>query len=268
MRESWIELGMRVTVCELPEERSAFDTRWRDLAVHTHNSASEIVLLPAMSLDHWSTHRRSKKDPLPSAAEHEDWNQNFSQLGAALVLGSTTVEFGNELYDAGFVWDAEHGIRSVHAKVHRAFERFHEVPEELLTDFIPMEVQGVSMAFLLGTELCVEAEAERYGREGVDLLATQPGKSSGPFDEWLLCAKRAAILSGAYAVSSHRAGGVDGHGYIIAPDGEVRVLTSAGQAFVTMDLSLPVSRDDAADAQPHPAPAWLDPLELGVPPYD
>lgn len=222
---------MRVTICELPDERSAFDGAWNRLVSHVLASRSQVVLLPEIAPDQWSVHSHRADDEALEAPgrAHDAWHQHLEHLGSALVLGSRTVEFGNESYDEGFVWDAEHGVRSVHAKLHAA---------DKSADFIPMEVHGLRICFLLGRELLLEEEARRYGQAGVDLLAIRRPASKVSFADWFAQAQKDAELAGAHVLASHRSGKTDGHAFVIAPDGKVLGRTDRAKTFLSVELSL------------------------------
>jgi hypothetical protein len=254
---------MKVTVCEFPGGRSEFDKQWGALSGHCRGDG--VVVLPPMSFEEWYAPPHRKRGGLRNAAAvHDAWNDHLSDLSCALVVGSRTMEFGNERYDEGFVWDAEHGLRSVHARGRNPLDP--PQPKQLLSDFTPLEVQGIRVAFLIGAEVQAEDEVRRYGREHVDLLVIQRGLSPVPFNDWFDRTREAASWAGAYVVSSHRSGVTDGHGYVLAPDGRVLSQTTSGQAFASTDVELPIPRE-GDDAQPHPAPDWVDPLITGVPPY-
>src|SRR5262245_6074425 len=119
---------MIVTVCELPEDRKGFEKGWTQLAQHVRESRSGLVLLPDMALSPW----------------FNSWEQRLGELGAPLVLGSLPVEFGNEHYNEGFVWSPETGFLSVHAQASR--------------DFVPLEVGGVDIGFMIGPEASARGE--------------------------------------------------------------------------------------------------------------
>jgi len=228
---------MIVTVCELPEDRKAFENGWRQLAEHVKQSDSGLVLLPDMALSPWFT----------------SWEQRLGELGAALVLGSLPVEFGNEHYNEGFAWSAATGFLSVHAQASR--------------EFVPFEVDGVDIGFMIGSEASAGGELP-YVRGDVDIVAMPRCTRAERFAQRLECACTVATGLGAFALSSNRSAPFEGQGWIIAPDGRVLGTTSGSQPFVSLPLDLPSERTTAERAHPHPAPDWMDPLDTGVPDYD
>ena len=133
---------MIVTVCELPDDRKGFEHSWSQLAEHVKQARSGLVLLPDMAFSPWFAES--------AAVDPARWQRcpgrarclgaRLGELGAALVLGSRPIDFGNERYDEGFVWTADTGIRSVHAQATH--------------DFVPLEVDGVDIGFMIGSEVC------------------------------------------------------------------------------------------------------------------
>ena len=150
---------MIVTVCELPDDRPAFEECWARLGEHIKRAGGGIVVLPGMPFSRWFA------DAAPvdavrwnkAVAEHDGWEQRLCELGAALVLGSRPIDFGNERYDEGFAWDAEFGIRSIHARGSQ--------------EFMPLEVGGVSIGLLIGEECWPSEESQPFSRGEVDIIA-------------------------------------------------------------------------------------------------
>lgn len=261
---------MRATVCELPDARSAdvFERAWTQLAEHVRVMDSRWVLLPDMPFCAWFADSERMDSAVwdDAVRAHDRWEHRLSDLAPAAVLGSRPVDFGNERYDESFVWEPELGLRSVHAKARllqqatREWSWYHEaVPE-----FVPIEVRNIGVGFMIGSEASALDEAARYGREHVHLIAMPRSSSSVSFADWLESAKAAASRAHAYVLSSNRSGSFGGQGCIIAPDGDVLGATSASQAFLTLDIDVPLPSETTRPIQ---APAWIDPWETGVPPY-
>jgi N-carbamoylputrescine amidase len=184
-------------------------------------------------------------------AEHDAWEHRLGELGGALVLGSRPIDFGNQRYDEGFVWAADTGIRSVHAQATH--------------DFVPLEVDGVDIGFMIGSEVWARGELP-YVRGDVDIVAMPRCTRTEQFAQRLERACAVATGVGAFALSSNRSAPFEGQGWIVAPDGSVLGTTSRSLPFVTLEIELASER--AAAARPQPAPDWMDPLQTGVPNYD
>ena len=85
--------------------------------------------------------------------------------------------------------------------------------------------------------------ARRYGKEGVRLMLTPRATERSTLPKWTAGGKVSAVSSGAYSLSSNHAGNYDGvvmggGGWVVSPDGEILVTTSASDPFVTVDLDL------------------------------
>ncbi|NJO13211.1 MAG: carbon-nitrogen hydrolase family protein, partial [Gammaproteobacteria bacterium] len=71
-------------------------------------------------------------------------------------------------------------------------------------------------------------QVQAYGLEEVHLLLTPRSTSAEATQTWLAAARVAAVLAGAYALSSNRVsstGAFGGHGWIIDPEGNVLGIT-------------------------------------------
>lgn len=244
---------MIVTVCELPDDRKGFEDSWSHLAEHVKQTRSRLVVLPDRVFSPWLDESAAINPARwqRCIAEHDAWEHRLGELGGALVLGSRPIDFGNQRYDEGFVWAADSGIRSVHAQATH--------------DFVPLEVDGVDIGFMIGSEVWARGELP-YVRGDVDIVAMPRCTRTEQFAQRLERACAVATGVGAFALSSNRSGPFEGQGWIVAPDGSVLGTTSRSQPFVTLEIELPSER--AAAARPQPAPAWMDPLQTGVPNYD
>ncbi len=237
---------MKVTVCQLHDERALFAQDWEALVEHVRAQQSALVLLPEMPFCRWFGDSRNFDAKVWEAAvrAHDEWQLRLAELAPAMVLGSRPVDFGNERYNEGFVWDGEQGIRAAHAKAYLPDEEgvweaswYHAATP----DFTPLEMESLHIGFLICTELWRMEEARLYGEEGVQVLVTPRATGGGTADKWLAGGRVAAILAGAYGLSSNRideAGAFGGQGWIIGPDGDVLALTSREQPYVSLDLDM------------------------------
>lgn len=241
---------MKVTVCQLHDDYGARERDWQQLSAHVRNQASDLVLLPEMPFYPWFAVSRTF-DPARWAAAveaHTAWERRLTELAPAVVVASRPIDFGNERYNEGFVWERATGIRAAHAKAYLPNEEgvweaswYHAATPE----FIPMQVREARLGFLICTELWHMEQARLYGLERVHLLVTPRLTAAATLDKWLAAGRVAAIVAGAYGLSSNRfarSGLYGGQGWIIDPDGTVLALTSAEQPFVTATIDLEVAR--------------------------
>ena len=245
---------MIVTVCELPDDRKAFEDSWVRLAAHVKEAGSGLVVLPDMPFSSWfdSTQGESARW-LEAVVEHDAWEHRLAELGAAVVAGSRPIDFGNERYDEGFVWAADSGVLSVHAQASH--------------DYVPLELHGIDIGFMIGPEVVVGSERP-YGRGEVDIVVMPRCTHSETSAQCLGHACAVATETGAFALSSNRSVPFEGQGWIVAPDGSVLGTTSRAHPFVSLEIALPGERTSAQESRARPAPDWMDPLDTGVPNYD
>jgi N-carbamoylputrescine amidase len=245
---------MKVTVCQLNDDPNLFEQDWQALAQHVSEQASQLVLLPEMPFSAWFA-RQPGFDPAVwgnAIAVHDTWMARLAELAPALVLGSRPVERQGRRLNEGFSWQAEAGYQAVHHKYYLPDEdRFWEASwyQRGEDDFIPLDVampdeSKLSVGMLICTELWFMQRARVYGQQGIHILANPRATEGSTVEKWLVGGRAAAVISGAYCLSSNR---VDPHGdplemgglgWVVAPDGQVLGRTSSAQPFVTVEIDL------------------------------
>jgi N-carbamoylputrescine amidase len=235
---------MKVTVCELPDARFDFARSWPALVEHVAAERSELVLLPAMPFAKWFAGAHSVDPDAWNRAlqEHDAWESRLKDLAPAMVAGTRPIDFGSERYEQGFLWTLEHGFRGVHANAAlRNCPGYWEANwyHNAVPDFIPQELNGVALGFLLDDELYWAEEAALYGTQGVQLLLAP--RCTDADEKWLAVGERAADAAHAYQLSSNRVSfgrRFGGTGWIISPRGNVLGTTSKHCPFLTLDIDV------------------------------
>jgi hypothetical protein len=97
----------------------------------------------------------------------------------------------------------------------------------------------LTLGFLIGAELAVAEEIDRYGHEGVQLLISPRSTPVQDTDEWCAMARRAARRAGLVVLTSTGAG--QGPAWIIDAAGEVLDRSSEARPFVSQTVELPVN---------------------------
>ena len=214
------------------------------LIEHVAHEQSELVLLPEMPFSPWVA--AAKPFELnkweASVREHERWVARLRELAPASVLGSRTAA---QRRNEGFVWDAQ-GYRAVHDKYYLPEEEgFWEATwyERGELDFTAVETASIKAGFAICSEIWFTEHARHYARQGIHILACPRATELATGDKWIAGGRVAAVMSGAFCISSNRGGdgsGIHwgGSGWIIDPDGEVLGLTSSEDPFITLDLNL------------------------------
>lgn len=231
---------MKITVCELPDRRKSFDAAWGDLVDHVRAENSDLVVLPDMPFSSWfaNSDRFDRGVWAAAVRDHDEWEYRLRELGPAMVMASRPVDFGNERYDEGFLWEEPLGVLSVHAKsflpdVKGAREGSWY--DSATAEFVPLEVRGLRIAMLIGTEMWAP---RGYEAEHVDVLAIPRAGDMAAFGD---CVQRGCSLAEhahAFAVSSNRSGTFGGQAWIISPEGQLLGQTSADAPFLSMDVAL------------------------------
>jgi len=144
----------------------------------------------------------------------------------------------------GFVWDEEAGYRTAHHKFYLPNEegaweaQWYERGDG---SFEVVQVGAAKVGFVICSELWAFQRAREYGKAGAHVLVTPRLTTRSSVDKWLAGGLAAAVVSGAYSLSSNRASETQdygGRGWVVSPDGEVLASTSPAAPFATVDIDL------------------------------
>lgn len=240
---------VRVTVCEMHDSPEKFEHDWRELTAHVKQRGSDLVLLPEMPFASWFGEQQRFDGQIwqTAVARHEAWLKRLEELGQAWVISSRPVSQGEQRFNEGFAWQMKQGYQQVHRKYY--------LPDEEGTweaswyqrgpgDFTPVSCGKARVGMLICTEIWAMSQAQAYGKAGVQLLATPRLTQGFSVEKWLAAGRTAAVLAGAFSLSSNRVSGdgqganYGGRGWIVSPDGEILGLTSRSQPFVTVEIDL------------------------------
>ncbi|GCE15954.1 N-carbamoyl-D-amino-acid hydrolase [Tengunoibacter tsumagoiensis] len=231
-------------MCELPDEREAFPSAWKDLITHIKEQKSELVLLPELPFSAWfpRTPQFDAEIWRKVQQEHERMMTQLSDLAPAIVLGTTLITENGHHFNRGFIWSSQTGFQGVHDKYY--FPNEEDFYEQIWfdrneEDFSLAHVQDVAAGFLICTEVMFTERARSYGKQGANIVAV-PRASCLNFERWLVAIRMAAISSGAFALSSNRVSSdlFIGRGVVVSPDGDVLASTSRQNPFVTAEIDL------------------------------
>ncbi|MDH3463310.1 MAG: carbon-nitrogen hydrolase family protein [Acidimicrobiia bacterium] len=243
---------MRVTVCQLPDPVDEFERAWTELVEHARGS--DLVVLPELPFHPWVAWT-DQYDPATwdaAVSSHDEWVRRLSDLGAGAVAGSRPVRTASGAgHNRAFIWDRGQ-VTDGHDKYYLPEEPgFWEATWYSRGDgtFDAMSLGEQRVGFLLCTEMWFTDRAREYARQGVQLLLTPRVTEPTGVDKWIAGGRSAAVMSGAFSLSSNRMGsnhGVDfgGAGWVIDPDGAVLATTTLADPVVTVDIDLTLA--DAA----------------------
>ena len=235
---------MKITVCELPDDREAFASEWGRLLRHAKKESTDLVLLPEVPFSNWIfAHPKFDAGVWEDAVEeHRIWMGRVPELGAGAVLGSRPVGTGTRRFNEGFAWSKD-GVARSHRKRYLPDQAgYHEARwyGRGGKRFAPFEAGGWKVGFLICSDLWSMGDARSYGRQGVGLIVVPRCTGMGT-DKWLAGGRVAAVVSGAYCASSNRTGErgaakFGGLGWVVDPDGQVLATTSKERPFATVEI--------------------------------
>ncbi len=239
---------MKVTVCEMNDDREKFATDWQRLVNHVLSRSSDLVLLPEMPFAQWLyvDKKFDRKTWERAVVDHVRGVEQMDELGAPTAFASRPVTIAKRRLNQGFVWTKKGGARGVHYKSYLPNERGYY--EALWYDrgdreFRPFLTGGAKAGLMICTDMWALVHARSYGKQGVHLIAVPRATGKASVEKWVAGGKAAAIISGAFTFSSNRSGSrgdveFGGCGWAIDPDGRVLGLTSKAKPFVTVDVDL------------------------------
>jgi N-carbamoylputrescine amidase len=239
---------LKITVCQMNDDRKLFARDWFLLVEHVKREMSEMVLLPEMPFSSWFC-ATAKFDPdvwKEAVAQHERWEKHLSDLGSDVVLATRPINKGSRRLNEGYVWTKEHGAKGVQFKNYLPNESgYFEASWYGRGDrvFSPFDVAKCKVGFMICSDIWSMQHARAYGKQGVHLLAVPTAHPKASVDKWVAGGKVAAVVSGAFCISSNRVGQVGeanfgGCGWIIGPDAHVLGLTSGEKPFFTAEVDL------------------------------
>ena len=234
---------MKVTVCELPDDRKAFTSAWKALIAYVREQQSDLVLLPELPFTAWfaRTPQFDAEVWRKAQEEHDRMMESLSVLAPAIVLGTHLVVEEERHLNRGFVWTATEGYKEVHDKYYLPNEEdFYERCwfDRNRRDFTLALVEDLAIGFLICTEVMFNEWARYYGKQGANIIAVP--RATSDHERWIVATRMAAVVSGAFVISSNRVdeSSFAGRSLIIGPNGEVLASTSRQTPFATVDIDL------------------------------
>ena len=241
-----------VTVCEMNDQPALFEHDWTRLCAHVKESGSQLVLLPEMPFCAWfALPRQFDTDVWQNAVKaHENWLARLAELSPAVVATSRPVNLDGKRLNQAYLYDHE-AVYPAHQKYYLPNEDgFWEAEwyQRGDGDFSLIENRGIQMGFLLCTELWFMQCARDYGQNGAHLILSPRASGRHTVEKWLVAGRAAAMISGAYSLSSNHCdptADFGGTGWVIDPDGQVLAKTSLQEPFVSVEIDL----DKAVEAK-------------------
>jgi predicted amidohydrolase len=234
---------MRVTVCEMPDDRKDFETAWEELTAYVRKQQSDLVLLPELPFYPWiaTTPQFDAQVWQMAQKAHEVMMQRLRELSPSVVLGTHPLIEGAFRLNRGFYWTPADGYQGVHDKYYLPNEEgFYERCwfDRGRRDFTLARVQDMAIGILICSEVMFNEWARYYGRQGANMIAVP--RATGGHERWVVALRMVAIASGAFVISSNRAQDsvFGGRGLVVGPDGDVLASTSRQAPFATVAIDL------------------------------
>jgi len=246
---------MRVSVCELPGNWTESDIYWNRLILHLETKKSDLLVLPEMPFFEWVT-KSDKVDPLlweRAVNAHDKWINRLYELPVAMTIATRPIIENNRYFNRGFIFTREKGVIPVHDKYYLPDEPgYYEASwyERGKESFNLIHINGVKIGFLICTEIWFTQRARQYLKQEMDILVCPRATPKSKVDIWVTGGKAAAIVSGAFCLSSNYNGpntreeDFGGTGWIIEPErGDLLGITSLDQNFLTLDIDINDSKN-------------------------
>lgn len=245
---------MKVTVCELPNDPRLLETTWHLLVEHVRAAESDFVLLPEMPFSPWlsADEERDGRRWQEAVEAHVEWIRRIPELGVPSVAWTSPILDNGRAFNEAMLWRrSDEAVQPCHRKVYLPEEggfweaRWYERGEGR---FDAEDIPGARVGFMICTEMWFTRHARDYGKDGVQLVLTPRATLAPSVDKWIAGGRAAAVVSGAYSLSSNfsgRAGDLGdwgGAGWIVEPEeGEVLGVTSEDDPFLTLEIDLDVA---------------------------
>ncbi|WP_137927058.1 carbon-nitrogen hydrolase family protein [Cupriavidus sp. 2SB] len=237
----------RVAFVEWPEGLLPDGAAWETIRRTVALSHADILVTNEMPFGPWLAESQSfDKDAARRSVDlHHEALSALSRLEVGAVISSRPIFVGERLTNEAFV--VEGGVvRPIHRKQYFPQEEGWYEEAWFARDrdrFECIQVGQLRVGVLLCTELFFNENARHYGRQGADLIVV-PRASGKGVEAWQTATMMAAIVSGAYVVSSNRAGHTPGGlmfggtGLASTPDGLLISRTSSTDSLVVIDVDL------------------------------
>ena len=247
---------LKIAFVEWPEDLSTADPRWAELSDSVTAARPDILVTNELPFGPWLAEGAvfSADEAHLSLRAHEKGLEGLIGLAVPAVISSRPVWNGKRLANEAFVLES-----GVVGPLHRK-QYFPNEPGWFESEWYAGDDSGFSVAQVLGIRVgvlvCTEAmfneHARSYGKEKASLIVV-PRASGVNIESWKIAGAMASLVSGAYVVSSNRAGRsrggtqFGGGGFAFAPHGRFLAQTSAANPLGTLELDTEMSASAQRD---------------------
>lgn len=236
---------LRIAFVEWPEGLSVRDSQWSHLKNSLAAARPDLLVTNELPFGPWIAEGAvfSEEEAQRCIGAHEEGLSGLIGLNLPAVLSSRPV--WNEKRLANEAFAIERGaVRPLHRKQYFPNEPGWFESEWYGGDasgFRVAEVLGIKVGVLLCTDAMFNEHARAYGKQKASLIVI-PRASGTDIEPWKIAGAMAALVSGAYVVSSNRSGRsksgtqFGGGGFAYAPQGRFLAVTDPGNPTRTVDL--------------------------------
>jgi N-carbamoylputrescine amidase len=244
---------VRVTICEMPDDPGEFDGVWVQLQHHIATESSDLLVLNEAPFASWFAHSDEYVEHVWNAAVRSHATAiSYLQLTCG-VIATAPINQNGRRHNQAFSWTPKDGLSRWRRKAFLPDERpvyeatwYHAAPDQ--PDV--RRVADANVGVLTCTEIWKLDWASQLGQLDAQIVATPRATGDDSLDKWHAAGRVAAIVSGAYSVSSNRVGSsFGGGGWIFSPDGDLLARTDQQQPFATVALDLELA-DQAKTTYP------------------
>ena len=236
---------LRIAFVEWPETLSTDDVLWEGLKNSVTVARPDILITNELPFGPWVAEDAvfSEDEAHRSIHVHVVGFEAMMELGLPAIISSRPVWNGKRLANEACV--LENGVvRPLHRKQYFPNESGWFESEWYAGDdsgFKTAEVLGIKIGVLLCTEAMFNEHARAYGKQQASLIVI-PRASGTNLESWKIAGAMASLVSGAYVVSSNRAGRsrggtqFGGGGFAYAPQGRLLAMTTPADPVQVFDL--------------------------------
>jgi N-carbamoylputrescine amidase len=236
---------LRIAFLEWPEALTPTDPHWQELKNSVTTARPDILVTNELPFGPWLAEGSvfSEAEAQQSVRAHEKGIEELIDLHLSAVISSRPVWNGTRLANEAFVLENA-VVRPLHRKQYFPNEKGWFETEWYTADnssFKLHDVLGIKVGVLLCTEAMFNEHARAYGKGGASLIVI-PRASGTDIESWKIAGAMAALVSGAYVVSSNRVGRsksgshFGGGGYAYAPQGRLVSVTTPTNPLQILDL--------------------------------
>jgi len=247
---------MRVGFVEWPDGLVPTGKAWDAIRADIEQARPELLITNELPFGPWlAADARFERDAAGRSIDlHAAGLAALAALGLPAVLSSRPVWAEDRLANEAFVL-AGGKLRPLHGKHFFPVEAGWHETTWFRADpggFGTGRAGDATLGALLCTELMFNEYARAYGKAGAEIIAV-PRATGDDHAQWATACAMAAIVSGAYVISSNRVGQAGqgpvfgGRGMAFGPDGSPLARTSAAEPLVLVEVDLGAARQRKAE---------------------